>query len=134
MSVYFGRETSCDRTLKSGRFVEGSMLVAQALFRRLITPRGTLRGGEEEANYGLDLASLVGSATTTAAVASLPGKIENELRKDPRVESVQATVTQTVEGPVTRWAVSVAVVTAQGPFVLQVGVSGVTAELLGITA
>jgi hypothetical protein len=133
MTTYFGRDISCTNTLKTGRYSFGVMLVAEACYRRLTTPRGTLRGGENELNYGLDLTSLVGSATTRAAAAALPGQIENELRKDERVESASASVVATTVGPVTTWTISVDVLTAEGPFTLQIESDGVTAALLGIT-
>jgi hypothetical protein len=62
MSTNYGRELSCTRTLKTGRYVSGVTVVAEAIYRRLTTPRGMLLGGESEGNYGLDLMSLVGSA------------------------------------------------------------------------
>lgn len=62
--------------------------MAQALYRRLTTPRGTLRGGEEAANYGIDLADYVGAIGTDAAIAALPGVVRGELRKDDRVIQV----------------------------------------------
>ncbi|MTV47148.1 hypothetical protein GM528_12520, partial [Streptococcus pneumoniae] len=58
MTTYFGYDISCTRGMKSGRFVSGVELVAQAYYRRLTTTRGTLIGGEEEQNYGLNLMSL----------------------------------------------------------------------------
>lgn len=127
----FGTDTSCTDSLRTGRFVSGVRLVAEALYRRLSTPRGTLQGGEEEANYGLDLVDLVGSVNTTLAQAALPGQIEAECLKDERVTSVTANVTSTQAGPVVSWKVSLDVETDVGPFTLVLGVSGVTVDLLG---
>ena len=104
MSTNYGREVSCTRTLKTGRYVSGVTVVAEAIYRRLTTPRGMLLGGESEGNYGLDLMSLVGSADTKGSAASLPGRIENECRKDERIETVKATVVRTVDGPSTKFA------------------------------
>ena len=129
----YGKDTSCTRGMRTGRLVTGVELVAEAIYRRLTTPRGTLRGGEEEANYGLDLASLVGSGTSPSAAAAMPGKIENECKKDERIESVTATVTSVVSGPATTWTIAIEAVTAAGPFALQIASNGVTSKLLGIT-
>jgi len=132
MSTYFGYDIYCTRGMKSGRFVSGVELVAQAYYRRLTTTRGTLIGGEEEQNYGLNLMSLVGKAATPSFAASLPGKIENELLKDPRTESVTATVVAATAGPAVTYTISIAAKTDAGPFTLVLAVSAVSAEILGI--
>ena len=115
MSTDYGQDISCTSGLRTGRYASGARLVAEAYHRRLNTPRGTLRGGEEEANYGLDLAAEVGRAVTNGTTGSLPGRIENELRKDERTETVKVTVVATVDGPKTAYAVSVDAVTSIGP-------------------
>lgn len=132
MSTYFGYDVSCTRRLRTGRFVSGVMLVAEAYYRRLTTTRGTLIGGEEEQNYGLNLMSLIGAAATPSFAASLPGKIENELMKDPRTESVKATVVSVSEGPAVTYTISIEAKTTLGPFTLVLAVSAVSAEILGI--
>lgn len=118
--------------LRTGVLVSGPRLVAEASYRRLRTTRGMLRGGEDEANYGLDLADLIGSVATKSDAAALPGRVQAELLKDERVESVTVTVTSTVDGPATSWTVSVEGTTADGPFSLVLSVSEVTVDLLGI--
>lgn len=132
MTTYFGYDISCTTGLKTGRFVSGVELVAQAYYRRLTTTRGTLIGGPEEQNYGLNLMSLIGSAATSSFAASLPGKIENELMKDPRTESVKATVVSATEGPAVTYTISIEAKTTLGPFTLALAVSAVSAEILGI--
>ena len=131
--VDFGRDVSCLDSLRTGRFVAGARLVGEACYRRLTTPRGMLRGGEAEQNYGLDLTELCGSTNPKAAAASLPGRIRSELSKDERVESVDVSVLSTTEGPATSFAITIAVQTAAGPFELQMLASAVTVELLGLT-
>lgn len=130
----FGRDTSCTTSIRTGRFVSGAMLVGEALFRRLNTPRGVLRGGEEEENYGTDLSAYVGSATTKNTAASLGGIIELEAKKDERILTIDVRVTSTVQGPATKFRVEIRAGTADGPFTLQLSVSSVTTELLGLTA
>jgi len=68
----FGRDISCTTSLRTGRYSTGLRLVAEAAFRRLSTRRGTLQGGVDEENYGLDLSSLIGSTATEADAAGLP--------------------------------------------------------------
>jgi len=128
----FGRDLSCTDSLRTGRYVTGARLVAEAAYRRLTTPRGMLRGGEEEATYGLDLSELVGSVASDADAATLAGRIEAELLKDDRIESVAVTVTATREGPSTTFVVAIRATTAAGPFDLTLGVDGVTVDLLGL--
>ena len=124
--------SSCTDSRRTGRYVRGPELVAQACYRRLTTPRGTLRGGADEANYGLDLVGLVGTITTPAHVAALPGRIQNELRKDERVADVAADVVATQSGPGTVYTVTIRGTTADGPFRLVLAVSSVTVELVGL--
>ena len=131
-TVYFGYDTSCTRSIRSGRFVAGIDLVAEAYYRRLTTTRGTLIGGEEEQNYGLNLMGLVGKLSTPSNVAALPGKIENELMKDPRTQSVTASVVATTAGPAVTYTIEIAAQTDAGPFTLVLAVSAVSAEILGI--
>ncbi len=132
--VDFGRDMSCTDSLKTGRFATGTRLVGEACYRRLTTPRGMLRGGEAEADYGYDLSVLIGSTSVKSAAASLPGRIEAELLKDERVESVSVDVTVFTEGPDTAFTIEIEAVTSVGPFTLTLLASAVTVELLGITA
>lgn len=107
--------------------------MAEASYRRITTPRGMLRGGEDEANYGIDLADLVGSAATPSLSASLPGRIRAEIEKDERIAAVSVTLLETRLGPSVSYAITIRADTEEGPFTLQVEASAVTVELLGIT-
>lgn len=89
----YGVEMWCADKLVSGRYSRGVLTVALALYRRLITPRGTLRGGDDEAAYGLDITALVGAVGYETAIGTLPGRIQGELEKDERVASVSVSVT-----------------------------------------
>jgi len=132
--VNFGTDTSCTDSLRTGRLVSGPRLVAEACYRRLITPRGSLFGGDDEANYGLDLADLIGSVSTKAQVAALPGQIQTELLKDERITSASATVTASKSGPSVTYQISISAQTDAGPFSLVLSVSDVTVSLLGMQA
>jgi hypothetical protein len=133
MASSFGRDTSCTTSMRTGRTVTGVRLVAESAYRRLTTPRGMLRGGEKEANFGLDLTELVGSVSTARDEASLPGRIAAELSKDERIESVDVQVTKTTASGLTSFQIRVEATTGEGPFVLAIGVTEVSVELLGIT-
>ena len=132
----YGLDTWCSDSLRTGRLASGRVLVAQALYRRQITPRGTLRGGDEEANYGIDLAGYVGADPALSAVI-LPGIIRGELLKDDRVSDVVVEVLSatTAAGLVTLTITeSVLLHGDSEPFSLTIAVSAVGAVLLGITA
>jgi hypothetical protein len=128
----FGRDLSCTDKLRTGRFATKARLVGEAAYRRLTTPRGSLRGGEEEQNYGLDLLELIGSASTKTDAASLPSRIRSELEKDERIETVEATVTRVQNGPATEFEIVIVATTSLGPFTLTLAVDDVTVSLLGI--
>lgn len=130
----FGRDSSCLRELRTGRFVTGPRLVAEAAYRRLTTPRGMLRGAEEEEVYGLDLADLIGSATTAADKATWPGRIAAELKKDERIETVSVSIVEQADRPGSAFIVTIDATTGEGPFSLQLGIEDVTIDVLGIRA
>jgi len=91
MAQGYGSDTWCLASYQPGRMVTRGTLVAQACYRRLITPRGTLRGiddEDEEFAYGFDIAGYVGAVGIDTAVAALPTQIQNELKKDERVRDV----------------------------------------------
>jgi hypothetical protein len=130
----YGKETSCTDVLRTGRYVTGVRLVAEAAYRRLTTPRGTLRGGEEEADYGLDLTELIGSAATKSDASALSGRIKSELSKDERISGVTVDVVAFADGPSTSFTITIGATTNDGPFTLVLAASAVTVELLGIKA
>lgn len=99
----YGVDTWCANTLVTGRLARGSRVVALAVFRRFITPRGTLHGllnddctdfvgGDEEGRYGFDLSAYVGAVGTEIALAALPAFMSAEAEKDDRVASASAEV------------------------------------------
>jgi len=133
MSVDFGRDISVTDLLRTGRFATGTQLVGEACYRRLTTPRGMLRGGEDEANYGIDLTELIGESRPSVIAASLPGRIKNELLKDERIQTCEVELTVSTSGPSTSFVIVIEVTTAAGPFALQILATDVTTELLGIT-
>lgn len=130
-----GKDVSCTTSRRTGRYATGARLVAEAFFRRLTTPRGMLRGGEEEAFYGFDLTELVGSTKTRSDIASIPGRILAELQKDERAESIGVEVVEVAQpnGDL-KLQITISARTADGPFELVIAATAVTAEILGITA
>jgi phage baseplate assembly protein W len=75
----------------TGREVRGITLLVEALFRRLITPRGRLIG---DPDYGFDVRDLVNEGLSEiTGIASIKAQIEMECMKDQQVESVDVTPT-----------------------------------------
>jgi hypothetical protein len=71
----------------------GFIVLANALYRRASTPRGTLI---YDPNYGYDLSQLLNADINTVSdVAMIGANLDNEFRKDPRVYASQTTVTYT---------------------------------------
>jgi hypothetical protein len=130
----FGVDSSCTTGIRSGVLVSGITLVAQMCFRRLSTPRGQLYGGEDEANFGLDLVGILGHAATDDEAASVPGQVQAELLKDARVAAVTCTTSSVKTGPAAAWTVNVAVESSEGAFSLVLSVDAVSVQLLGIAA
>ena len=135
MSTDYGTTTWCLDSLRTGRHVSGVRAVAQICYHRLITPRSDLRGGPDEGNFGLDLAGMCGSAVTPELQAAKPARIENELRKDERVEAVRVrqSSSKDANGDVT-WSFDIRVTTGLGSFSLVLAVDKVGVKLLNLSA
>lgn len=128
-----GIDTYCLDSLVTGRLATGVQLVAQRCYRRLKTKPGTLVGGEDEANFGLDLAGYVGSTDADTVDATLPAAVQNELLKDPAVDSVDCTASRVVSAGQVSWTLTIAITSTAGNVELIVSVSSVTVQLLGVT-
>lgn len=127
-----GLDTYCLDSLEPGRMATGVDLVAQRCYHRLITPRGRLRGGEEEADFGMDLAGFIGSTEDSALKSMLPVRVQNELLKDPTVDSVKVIANRTESGGRISWDLTVKVQSAVGPFDLILAVDDLTVELIEV--
>lgn len=126
----FGRDVYCAESLRPGRFASGLMVVAQNAFHRLTTPRGMLRGGEDEQSYGIDLIDSIGAISSPSAEREIPQQIRSELLKDPRIVEVRATLTRQVSGATITYLIEIDADTNEGPFELVVSASAVSLELL----
>lgn len=137
MSEGYGSDIWCIDSLAPGRTARDATVVVQALYRRVITPRGTLRGGDEEEAYGLDLAGLVGSSASQIELDSIPSKVIAEFEKDDRVESTEVSFTQatTTEGLTELTLTCVAtLVDEEEDFTFTLLVTEVSVDLIGGTA
>lgn len=130
--VSFGRDTYCVDHLQPGMYARGVKLVAQRCYRRLITPAGSLRGGEEEADFGLDLAGFIGSTEDRDLPSMLPVKVRNELMKDPTVDSVTVVAERSSAAGKVSYALTISVQSGEGDFDLLVSVDEIDVEMLGV--
>jgi len=130
----FGRDTLCLDSLRTGRYATGVRLVAQRCYHRLTTPRGTLRGGQHERNFGIDLVGMCGAAITTQLEAAIGPRVRNELLKDEQVLTVDVDVSVSGGDLDRTWTIAVDAQTAEGPFQLVLAVAGVTVEIMGLAA
>ena len=131
--VSAGRDIYCLDELAPGRWASGTTLLAQRCYRRLITPGGTLRGGEEEASFGLDMAGFCGRTDPASLSALLPVVVRNELLKDPAVDAVDVTAERIDNAGVVSWTLSISVTGTDGNVDMIVSVSALTVDLLGVT-
>lgn len=133
----YGTDTWVLDHVRTGRMATGVTLLAQALYRRLTTPRGTLDDGDEGIVYGLDVCDFLGREASPDFVDSLPAAIEAECLKDDRVSSVTATATATTDAAgLTSVVVEVEVTPfdeSTNTFTFTLAVSGVTVSFLGVS-
>lgn len=130
----YGSDSWNDGTRRTGRMARGATVVIQALFRRGITPRGTLRGGEEELNYGFDISGYIGAVGDDVALRSLPGQLRQEYMKDDRVlevEIIPSIYTDAAKQTSIDLAVTGILADSEEPFAFTIRANSVTVELLG---
>jgi len=135
MATGVGTDLWCTDQIFTGRMASGAELVAQAIYRRLTTARGTLRDGDDGQVYGTDVADFVGVVGPDNAIDALPDVVVAEIAKDDRVErtNVRAAVTRDAAGLATVTLEIDAVLRDSGEsFTLTLGVSDVSAALLGL--
>lgn len=128
-----GRDTSCVDSLTPGRLVSGKTLVGQRCYHRLITPKGKLRGGEDEANFGCDLPGFVGRTDDRQLPSMLPVVVRNELLKDPAVSAVRCIANRVDDAGSISWTLAISIDTTTGTVDLVVSVDALDVKLLGIS-
>lgn len=98
----------------SARPTAGPQVVAEAVARRLITPRGQLIG---DPDYGMDVRQWIGDSSLSTT--SMAAAVETEAEKDERVERAEAGVLR--EGDALRLALTLTL--SSGPFTFVLAVS-----------
>lgn len=123
----FGSDISCVTDIASdGRTVTGNRVVAEAVARRLLTPRGRLIG---DPNYGFDLTQFVNADMSPRDIAGMNAGIVSECLKDERVEASKASTVLDSLGVLT---VTIDLTLSTGPFTLVLSVTDVTVTILRV--
>lgn len=126
MTVDFGTDLSCtddlDETMKE---ISGQDVLAQAIYRRLTTPRGQLI---DDPDYGIDVRSFLSRGVDAGKLREIEGTIRQEVLKDERVANVTAKAT--IDYKTYSITVSLIVTTGDGPFRLVFSITADTVELL----
>jgi hypothetical protein len=109
------------------KMASGFRVVAEAIVRRWMTPRGGLI---DDPNYGFDLTDGLSDDLDKAGLARMANSASAEALKDERVSACDVTILLSAAGVFT---VVGKVTTGQGPFRMVVSVSQVSVELLQVT-
>jgi hypothetical protein len=130
-----GSDLSCVSDLNPHMgVVSGRRLLAEAIARRLQTPKGALL---DDPNYGYDLVGQLNADISQGDLGRIAAAITSECQKDQRVFSAAVTVVAaTIPGAgntsLLGLKVTISLITGVGPFSLVIGVAGVTLTLLSI--
>lgn len=108
--------------------VDGRTALAEAIARRLSTPRGTLAWIGDDPDYGYDLRQHLADDLTPQALAAIGPRVEAEALADERVRAARATAT--LVGGVLR--VALALTDAAGPFRFTLSVDAVNVTVLQV--
>lgn len=124
-----GSDISCYPDLDAAEtIVSGRTALAQAIARRLTTPRGALF---YDGHYGTDLRLFLSEGFAQDTPARSAAAIEAECRKDERVSGAAAAVTFNAAAQSLKLSISLD--TGDGPFTLTLSVTALTVALLTTT-
>ena len=129
MSVDFGTDIACTTSI-GPRFglASGFINLANALVRRLITPRGTL---DYAPDYGYDVRDWLNHDNGQTSKFTLQAAIDSECQKDERVQIATSTVDTSVRDTL---SITIQVITAAGPFKFVTTIDKVNALIVSVTS
>jgi len=102
----------------------GRSNLAQAIARRLITPRGGLI---DDPNYGFDLTQFVNDDLSVPDLARIESSVVAECNKDERIDAATCRISLSGAGVM---MVTILLEDAAGPFTLVLSVTDVTVSIL----
>jgi hypothetical protein len=134
----YGSDVWTGESMVTGRFSRGATHVMLSMYRRLITPKGTLRpldedSNEDESDYGFDVAQYCGAVGPELAVLTAPMRMQAELKKDDRQADVAVTASYAYKSDGTAdifFVVSVVLKGSNERFTFTVKIANLTASLL----
>ena len=122
----FGADLDLDDDLTPEmRETSGGRALAQAIRRRLSTPRGSVIDAPD---YGFDVREMLSKGMTTEELAGVPDQVRAELEKEQRIETLTVKATQPAPGELD---LDVRGETATGPFALTLNVTAAAVLLTG---
>lgn len=125
-TVDFGQDIDAFSDLNPALVLVGGLAnLGQALAHRLETPRGSLFYAP---NYGTDVRAYLNAAINPVILARLRSEVQGECLKDERVQTCSCTVTFNSALGVLNLQINV--VTASGPFALELLVTALTVAVL----
>lgn len=124
----FGTDISCvDDIDPMFGLVSGETTLAQAILRRLSTPRGGLL---DDPDFGYDVRALLCDEVTSTSLIAAKAAIANEVEKDERVRMCSADLA--FDHRTSKLRIRLAVTTSRGPFRLTLSADRVTVEILEV--
>lgn len=109
------------------RKISGNRVVAEAVARRWTMSKGSMFW---DADAGEDIREKLKAKLDEATIEEMQASLAGEAMKDERV--LTATVLVTFDVSRQKLRIRCSIVTAQGPFEFVMGISTVTAEVLGL--
>lgn len=123
----FGIDLDCSDDLREDMaLATGARMLAQAIYRRLTTPRGAVLDAPD---YGLDVRAFLSRGMTAAELAAIPGQIRSEVTKDERIEDADVHARMTAPDTL---ELTIRCSTAAGPFELVISVTAAAAILVEV--
>lgn len=105
----------------------GSRIVAEAAVRRITTPRGGLFYAP---NYGIDVREILNAKVTQQLLGAWRARIESEIRKDERVDTLSSTLAFYTQSEQVRIRVEGS--TGAGPFAFTLAVSSISVDVIAL--
>lgn len=132
MAVDYGTDWSWGEDADpTGALASGYLLLGQAAFHRITTPRGS---NLDAPDAGIDIAAFLHQGMTTAERAEVPNLIRQEILDDPRFSGVETTMTEVWTKDGVEWTLSIRVTpTESGPFDLVCSVAQAVAKIVSVT-
>lgn len=133
MAVDYGSDLDWGEDLEpNGFLVTGMLLLGQAAFHAIFTPRGSCLDSPER---GIDVRDFLHQGMSDAERAEVPGQIRGEILEDPRFADVEAVITETPTVDGLKWDLRIIITPVDsGPFELVCDVVDAIPRIVSITA